>query len=48
MNLQEIQNAIGRTRMVAEMDKNQVRKHAKLSILQLIETDLIATYKHLQ
>lgn len=47
MNLQEIKNAIGRTRMIAELDKNQIRKQAKLDALRLVETDLLATYAHL-
>lgn len=46
MTLQDIQNAISRTRMVAELDKNQIRKQAKMDILRLVEADLTATYKH--
>lgn len=38
--------AIGRTKMVAGMDKNQIRKDAKLDALRLVQSDLAATLAH--
>lgn len=44
----QIDKAIARTRIVAGMDKNKVRRAAKLQILELVETDITATLKHLE
>lgn len=41
--LQQIGMSVTRSRMVAEMDKNQIRQRAKLEILRLVETDINAT-----
>jgi hypothetical protein len=43
--LAEIGMSVTRSRMVAQMDKNQVRQQAKLEILRLVETDINATIK---
>lgn len=45
---EEMRKAIWRTRKMAEMDKNAVRRAAKLDALQLVETDINATLRHLQ
>jgi len=41
-----IAGALARTRMVANMDKNAVRRQAKLQALQLVQIDLVANMKH--
>lgn len=41
-----IAGAIARTRMVANMDKNSIRRRAKLEILRLVQIDLAANMKH--
>ena len=41
-----IAGALARTRMVANMDKNEVRRAAKLQALQLMQIDLVANMKH--
>lgn len=43
MTAQDIQNSIGRTRIIMELDKNRVRRQAKLAALELAEIDLMAT-----
>ena len=42
----KIDGVMGRTRLIAEMDKNQVRRAAKLEILKLLELDMNATLDH--
>lgn len=44
-DLTNLQNAIGRTRMICEMDKNAIRRNAKLDALSLLVSDLSATFK---
>lgn len=48
MELQTIMDCIGRTRMVSEMDRNRVRRSAKLTALELLEIDIKATARHLE
>lgn len=44
--IQQLEMSVTRTRIVAGMDNNQVRRDAKLEILRLVETDINATIKH--
>lgn len=52
MDLREVEqlidNAIGRTRIVAGMDKSQVRRAAKLEVLRLAEADIKATLEAME
>ncbi len=41
-----IAGALARTRQIAGLDKNAVRRTAKLQILRLVQIDLTATMKH--
>lgn len=49
MNRREYQLLAGvlhRTRMVTGLEKNKIKREAKLHTLNLVTTDLIATLKH--
>lgn len=41
-----VADAIYRSRMVAEMDKNRTRREAKLAMLRLVVSDLVGTFRH--
>lgn len=41
-----VAGAIARTRMVAELDKNAVRRQSKLQAIGLLTTDVTASLEH--